>query len=179
MTILLCRTTDTENSSSPRRRHSGSDSESVPEAPLPLYSEGRGELFRSPSPAVLGGRGVGVRGREATEKCTPHPQPLSPEYRGEGSFLEAPLPRVQGRGELFRSPSPLSTGELSEQTLNRNKETPCVTHHCNTTNRMGAASARRPACRTQESTSLMPLSLLCVADYQKDLRGYTDNTAYA
>src|SRR5271167_831008 len=46
-----------------------------------------------PSPPVLGGRGVGVRGdsiprenvRFLHSTCPPHPQPLSPEYRGEGS----------------------------------------------------------------------------------------------
>ena len=53
---------------------------------LHQYEEHDNDRFRRFVNRTIGG------GREATEKCTPHPQPLSPEYRGEGSFLEAPLP---------------------------------------------------------------------------------------
>src|SRR5258708_7438012 len=45
----------------------------------------RGERIRLPSP--LRGRGVGGEGEEHDTFRTPHPRPLSPEYRGEGSSL--------------------------------------------------------------------------------------------
>ena len=35
-------------------------------------------------PRYSGGEGLGMRGL-STVKSTPHPRPLSPEYRGEGS----------------------------------------------------------------------------------------------
>ncbi len=67
--------------------------------PNPSPSPASKSLFRKPLSPCTRGRGVGVRGHEAAEKCTPHPQPLSPEYRREGSFrnrLEAPLPLYSG-----------------------------------------------------------------------------------
>src|SRR5438067_75351 len=54
----------------------------------------------APLAPVLGGEGS----REGDSHATPpHPQPLSPEYRGEGSKTRTPspptpLPRVPGRG---------------------------------------------------------------------------------
>src|SRR5262245_42697740 len=39
----------------------------------------------SPLSPVLGGEGPGVRGPSRPTHHPPHPQPLSPEYRGEGS----------------------------------------------------------------------------------------------
>jgi nicotinate-nucleotide pyrophosphorylase (carboxylating) len=41
---------------------------------------------RSPLSPVLGGEGSGVRGVNPATTQPPHPQPLSPEYRGEGSL---------------------------------------------------------------------------------------------
>ena len=42
----------------------------------------------SPLSPVLRGEGSGVRGGDFSQsKCTPHPQPLSPEYRGEGKIM--------------------------------------------------------------------------------------------
>src|SRR5947209_5626045 len=45
-----------------------------------LSPEERGPLLPSP----LGGKGLGVRGWNLPRIRTPHPQPLSPEYRSEG-----------------------------------------------------------------------------------------------
>src|SRR5262249_35637905 len=42
----------------------------------------------SPSPLYSGERGWG-RGDELCGAQTPHPQPLSPEYRGEGSLVDS------------------------------------------------------------------------------------------
>ena len=42
----------------------------------------------SPLPRYSGGEGLGVRGPDALRivaDSAPHPRPLSPEYRGEGS----------------------------------------------------------------------------------------------
>ncbi|MFL5242367.1 MAG: hypothetical protein ACJ8FY_09690 [Gemmataceae bacterium] len=47
----------------------------------------------SPLSPVLGGEGPGVRGTEQSQALSPSPQPLSPEYGGEG--LEDPLPAVE------------------------------------------------------------------------------------
>ncbi len=45
-----------------------------------------GNLTFSPLSPVLGGEGLGVRGRSRAKGLSlpPHPRPLSPEYRGEG-----------------------------------------------------------------------------------------------
>src|SRR5581483_1706333 len=57
-------------------------------------ARGRGvrsrEAVISPLSPVLGGEGPGVRGALLCQpkEGTPHPQPLSPEYRGEGSKAE-------------------------------------------------------------------------------------------
>src|SRR5205814_1837238 len=46
---------------------------------------GEGALtFFLPSPLYSGGEGLGVRGWGTKRQAPPHPQPLSPEYRGEG-----------------------------------------------------------------------------------------------
>jgi hypothetical protein len=44
----------------------------------------------APLSTVLGGEGLGVRGRH-TREMHPSPQPLSPEYRGEGPLKRSPL----------------------------------------------------------------------------------------
>ena len=56
-------------------------------------------LRSSPPHPPLRGRGVGGEGAMASGPRTPHPRPLSPDYRGEGRKWESRRPVVGPRGE--------------------------------------------------------------------------------
>jgi tetratricopeptide (TPR) repeat protein len=67
------------------------------------------QLLPAPAPKAAPAKGRGA-------KKAPHPQPLSPEYRGEGSKA-AELLSPEYRGEGSKARQPLSPGGRGEQTL--------------------------------------------------------------
>src|SRR5205823_2607793 len=66
---------------------------------------------RAPLPCS-GGRGVGGEGRVGLQ--TPHPRPLSPEYRGEGGKTTPAAPQGGAAGVSF-SPSPLAAQDAIQR----------------------------------------------------------------